>query len=139
MLNGSKYCYVSPTIPINIRHLFTQLNAQTVLFDPFIWPFKVLPLWTRVDTGVEGNEAVLCILQSSNITRASWRVSLPSAELQLVYSTAQADWAVQIWAILTIIFKIENQRKWWLAFLTKKYSRGFSVFEWLTCWTVTWQ
>ena len=32
-LNGSKYCYVSVTIQLNISHLFTQLNKQTVLFQ----------------------------------------------------------------------------------------------------------
>ena len=31
-LNGSKYCYVSLTIQLNISHLFTQLNIQTGLF-----------------------------------------------------------------------------------------------------------
>ena len=30
-LNGSKYCYVSQTIKLNINHLFTQLNDQTIL------------------------------------------------------------------------------------------------------------
>ena len=29
--NGSKYCYVSQTIQLNINH-YTQLNDQTVLF-----------------------------------------------------------------------------------------------------------
>ena len=28
-LNGSRYCYVSPTIQLNIIHLFTQLNDLT--------------------------------------------------------------------------------------------------------------
>ena len=32
-LNGSKYCYVSLTIQLNINHLFTELNNQTVLFQ----------------------------------------------------------------------------------------------------------
>ena len=32
-LNGSKYCYVSLTIQLNITHLFTQLNGETVLFQ----------------------------------------------------------------------------------------------------------
>ena len=31
-LNGSKYCYVSLTIQLNISDLFTQLNDQTILF-----------------------------------------------------------------------------------------------------------
>ena len=32
-LNDSKYYYVSPTIRLNISHLFTQLNDQAVLFQ----------------------------------------------------------------------------------------------------------
>ena len=32
-LNNSKYCYVSLTIQLNISHLFTQLNDQTVIFQ----------------------------------------------------------------------------------------------------------
>ena len=31
-LNGSNYCYVLLTIQLNISHLLTQLNDQTVLF-----------------------------------------------------------------------------------------------------------
>ena len=34
-LNGSMYCYVSPTIQLNISYLFAySLNVKTVLFDP---------------------------------------------------------------------------------------------------------
>ena len=32
-VNDSKYCYVSLTIQLNISHLFTQLNDQTVPFQ----------------------------------------------------------------------------------------------------------
>ena len=33
-LNGSKYCYVSLRIQLNINHfIYTQLNDQTVLFQ----------------------------------------------------------------------------------------------------------
>ena len=31
-LNGSKYCYVSLTIQLNMSFVYTQLNDQTVLF-----------------------------------------------------------------------------------------------------------
>ena len=31
-LYSSNYCYVSLTIQLNISHLFTQLNDQTILF-----------------------------------------------------------------------------------------------------------
>ena len=55
--------------------------------------------------GINGNKGVLHIPQSSSITgtspsdylvsylRHSLGKSYPSAEVQLVYSTAQADWA----------------------------------------------
>ena len=32
-LNGLKYCYLTQTIQLNISHLFTDLNYQTVLFQ----------------------------------------------------------------------------------------------------------
>ena len=70
----------------------------------------MLPLRVRVDLGGDGNEGVLCIPQSPNITRTSpsdYLVSYPrhsffffflggayrSAEVQSVYSIAPADWA----------------------------------------------
>ena len=55
--------------------------------------------------GTDGNEGLLCILQSSSTTGISpsdclvsypghsLRESYPSAEMQLVYSTASTDWA----------------------------------------------
>ena len=61
--------------------------------------------------GSDGNEGVLCILQSSSITGTSPSDCLlsytgsslgefyPSAEMQLVYSTALADWATYIWKV----------------------------------------
>ena len=42
-LNGSKYCYESQTIHLNISHLFTQLNDQTFLFLTI--PFRLSPLF----------------------------------------------------------------------------------------------
>ena len=54
--------------------------------------------------GINGNEGVLCILQSSSITGTSlsdclvsyqdiqWGGSYHSAEVQSVHSTAQTDW-----------------------------------------------
>ena len=69
-LNCCKYCHVLLTIQINITHLFsTQLNGQTVLFqiirfnvshsfkcqtllfNPLIGPYHVLPIRARVDGG----------------------------------------------------------------------------------------
>ena len=58
--------------------------------------------------GSNGNERVLCIPQSSSITEASpsdclmsylghlLGESYPSAEMQLVYSTAPANWAKDV-------------------------------------------
>ena len=55
--------------------------------------------------GSDGNEEVICILQSSSITGTSssdclvsypghsLRESYPEAEMLLVYSTVPADWA----------------------------------------------
>ena len=71
-LNGSKYWYVSITIQFksfvytqlivkisisnnSIQHksfVCMQFEYQTVLFDPLIEPYQVLPLWVRVDQGV---------------------------------------------------------------------------------------
>ena len=33
LLNGFRYCYESLTIQLNITHLFTRLNDETVLFQ----------------------------------------------------------------------------------------------------------
>ena len=65
-LNSSKYCYVSLTVQLNISHLFTrsqminnsisnysvqhasfvypQFKCQTVIFDPLIGAYQLLPL-----------------------------------------------------------------------------------------------
>ena len=69
-LNGSKYCYVSLTIQLNISHLFThnqtvlfqivqfilsfvytQFKRQAILFDLLIKPYQELPLRSRLDLG----------------------------------------------------------------------------------------
>ncbi len=69
-LNSSKYCYVSLTIQFKYQSfVYTQLNdqtflfqaiqfsistqfkCQTVLFDPQIGPYQVLPLRARVNLG----------------------------------------------------------------------------------------
>ena len=36
------------TIQFSISHLFAQFKYQTVLFDPLIGPYQVLPLQDRV-------------------------------------------------------------------------------------------
>ena len=40
------------------------------LFDPYIGPYQVLPLWVRVDKEEMVMNEVLCIPQSSSITGA---------------------------------------------------------------------
>ena len=68
-------------------------------------------------SGSDGNEGVLCIPQRSSITGASpsdcfvsyrghslRRGSYPSAEMQLVYSTAPADWVIVIWVHILSTF-----------------------------------
>ena len=68
--------------------------------------------------GINGNEGVLHIRQSPSISGASasdclvsyYRTliegSYPSAELQSVYSTAPADWAIHRVNVKTILFQI---------------------------------
>ena len=70
-LDGSKYCFLSKTIQLNICHLGAQLKDQTVLFQTtdlsiyhlfalslnvkqfyLIGPYEVLPFRVRVDLGV---------------------------------------------------------------------------------------
>ena len=109
-LNGSKYCYVSLMIHLNINHLFTQLDDQTDLFLTIqfsiihsltfslnvssIWPYLIglsdVTTLGQNGPGSNGNEGVLHIPYSSSIT----------AEMQSVYSTAAADWTEEkCWGI----------------------------------------
>ena len=103
-----------------IKHqsfFYTQFKVKTVLFQTIqlnistqfisIWLVD-RTLWgtTTLDKrgpGSDGNEGVLCIPQSSSKASPSdWSVSYPghslgeyypSAEMQLVYSIAAANWA----------------------------------------------
>ena len=87
-----------------------QFKYQTVLWDPDIKPYQVLPLRARVDLGPIENEWILCISQSSSLTTASSDCLVsghwlgvgvyPSVEMQSVYFTAQAYWATR-WRSLT--------------------------------------
>ena len=49
-LNGFKYCYVTVTIS-HTSFVCIQFKCQTVVFDPLIGPFLVLPFCVRVDHG----------------------------------------------------------------------------------------
>ena len=51
-LNGTKYCYVSLTIPFDSHLVTHSLNGYRILFDPLRGPYKVLPLRVRMDLGV---------------------------------------------------------------------------------------
>ena len=86
-----------------------------------IWPIdRTLSGATTLgqsEVGSDGNEGVLCIPQSSSITGTSlsdylvWNPghllregeSYLSAEMQLVYSTAPADWAIYIYFCLKFL------------------------------------
>ena len=84
-LNGSKYCYVSLTIQLNISHLFTQLNDEIVLFQKLQFSISILFISIgpkdrtlssattagQSRSGSNGNEGVFHIPQSSSITEAS--------------------------------------------------------------------
>ena len=92
-----------------IQTIQFSISMQLVLFNPLIGPYQVLPFLTRVDLGANGNEGVLCIPQSSNITGTSPSDCLvsypghtlvgsyPSEEVQSVYSTTPANWASGAW------------------------------------------
>ena len=83
-----------------------------------IWPInRTLSGVTTLgqsEPGSNGNEGVLCIPQSCSITgaspsdclvlypRHSLGKSYSSAEIQLVYSTAKADWPTGFWVYIII-------------------------------------
>ena len=75
-LNGSVYCYVELTIQLNISHLFTQLNDQTVLFQTI--HFSISHLFALIEKTLSGaptlgqraprsNEGVLHIPQALSL------------------------------------------------------------------------
>ena len=82
-----------------------SLNSQTVLSDPKIGPYHILPLQVRVDfEAMAMKESSTCTnLQGWSLTIRLFSVisghslgerSYPSAEIQSVYSTASANWLV---------------------------------------------
>ena len=86
-LNSSKHCYVSPTIQLNICHLLTQFNYQTLLFLTIqfsishvfalrlnIKQFYLTHRWYWNITSGQSelkSDGVFCIPPNSNITGAS--------------------------------------------------------------------
>ena len=102
------YCYVSLTIQLKQSFGYAQLNAKTVLFlpiqfsintqfkwqtvlsDPYIGPYLVLPLRARVEQvamAMEGHSAF------PKAPGYSMEKSYPSAEMQSVYFATPANWA----------------------------------------------
>ena len=59
------------TIQFNINHLFALIKFQTVLINPYIGPCRGATTPGQSGPGNDGNEEILCIPQSSSITKAS--------------------------------------------------------------------
>ena len=91
----------------SVRHksfICTQFKCQTVLFDPKIGPYQVLPLWACVDLGamvMKGYATFpkapallgVTIRWFNVISRTLIGDLTPHVKTQSVYSTAPADWA----------------------------------------------
>ena len=98
--------------PLIVTHTHTYRNECHPLCDTIDRILSGGTTLGQSGPGINGNEGVLCFPQSSTITGVSlsdllmsWtRHSLevgggsyPSSEMQMVYSTAPADWSVQLW------------------------------------------
>ena len=89
-----------------------------ILFNPQIGPLSGATTPGQSGPGSNGNEGVLRISQSSSIAGTSpsdclvsypghsLGGSYPSAEVQSVYSTAPADWAIHRVKCQTVLFQI---------------------------------
>ena len=108
------------TIQLHLKKVekVRSLNVKSVLFQPIQFNKSTLfrSIWlinralsgattlSHSGLGSNGNEGVLCILQSPSITETSppdflvsytglwWWGSYPSAEMQSLYSSLPADW-----------------------------------------------
>ena len=86
-------------------HLLAR--SQTVLFDPQIRPYQMLPLRVKMDLGAMAMKGYSIfpkcprLLPHYQIVLCHIRTlvegSYPSAGMQSVYSKAPADWAVYIY------------------------------------------
>ena len=110
------------------RHKSTKLNSFNLLLcitnnsikhQSFVYTLlndQAVHLLRNNGPGSDGNEGVLCIPKSYNITGTSLSDylsyqgyslggggSYPSAEMQLVYSTASADWAAYYIVLIYIV------------------------------------
>ena len=128
----------------------TQLNDLTVLFQGIQLSISHLFVLSVIDTfscyqsgpGSDGNKELLCIPQSFSITGASpsdCLVSYPghsleegsylSAEKQLMYSTAPANWAGDIkchW-VQNLVIGSDPKLKWYLMVQRSKVWFGFFI------------
>ena len=100
------------TIQFSVSYCLHSVKYQTVLFDPQIRPYQVLPPQARVDQRAMAIKLYVMSSQSASITGASpsdylmlypgqsfgWG-SYSTAEMQSVYSTAPGDWAGLGWAV----------------------------------------
>ena len=99
-----------------IQTIQLGISMQLVLFNPKIGPLSGTTTPGQSGPGSNGNEGVLHIPQSSGITRTSpsnCLVPYPghllgvgsysSSELQSVYFSAPANWAIEFWYLKTTI------------------------------------
>ena len=121
LLNGSKYSYTSKsiqasvvihthlnhqivlfqTIQCSMSFVYPQFKCQTVLFEPYIGPCQVLLLQVRVNLGAIAMKGYITLLKYPRLTIRLFNIiprtivwgGHPSAEMQLVDSTAPANWA----------------------------------------------
>ena len=109
-LNDFNYCFVSLTILLNISHLLTQINYQTVLFQTTQFSirhlfalrlnFKMFYLTNTLYLGTMANKGYSAFPEAPVLLEFSIKLfcvisrtlvggeSYPSAEMQSVYSTA---------------------------------------------------
>ena len=88
-------------IQFSMSLVCTQFKCQTVLFDPKIRPYQVLPLWVRLDLGAMAMKGYSTFPKAPTLLEPHHQIVLdmtlnnhwggvltPSAEMQLVYSIA---------------------------------------------------
>ena len=111
-LNGFKYCYVSLTVQINISHLFTQLNDQTILFLMVHFStghlFALIKMWTCSIVPLIGFYQVLLFWAREYLGAISMKgystflkdLSLLEPHHQIVWYNIQGN---RRWASLTLL------------------------------------
>ena len=92
---------------------------QLVLFNLSIGTYQVLPFWARVDLGAMATKRCYAFLKALALLEPHHQIvlchtqddrwaggSYPSAEKQLVYSKAPADWAIPRVNFKTVLFQL---------------------------------